>query len=82
MRFLRSIQNQYINDIELIFIDDFSKDNSANIIEHYQNEDERIILIKQKKNKGTLISRNIGVILSKGILSLFPTLMIYYQRIY
>ena len=58
---MRSIQNQFFEDIEIIFIDDFSEDNSATIIEKYQKYDERIILIKNKKNKGTLISRNIAL---------------------
>ena len=65
-RYLRSIQNQVFNDIEIILIDDYSTDNSTTIIEKFQKEDERIILIKHKKNKGTLISRNEGVLKSKG----------------
>ena len=72
LRFLRSIQNQFFDEIEIIFIDDFSKDNSSKIIENYKNEDERIILIRHKKNKGTLISRNIGVLFSKGNFIIIP----------
>ena len=65
-RYLRSIQNQLFNSIEIIFIDDKSNDNSIKIIEELQKKDERIILIKNKKRKGTLISRNRGVLKSKG----------------
>ena len=36
------------------------------MIEELQKEDERIILIKNKQRKGTLISRNLGVLKSKG----------------
>jgi glycosyltransferase involved in cell wall biosynthesis len=72
IRFLRSIQNQYFDDIEMIFIDDNSDDNSRKIIEKYKKEDERIILIRNKKNKGTLISRNIGALKSKGKYLIFP----------
>ena len=72
MRFLRSIQNQLFEKIEIIFIDDCSNDNSVKIIEKYQIEDERIILIKNKKNKGTLISRNIGALKAKGEFLIFP----------
>ena len=72
LRFLRSVQNQFFDEIEIIFIDDFSKDNSVKIIEKYQKEDERIILIKHNKNKGTLISRNDGVLKSKGEYIIFP----------
>jgi len=72
LRLLRSIQNQFFDDIEIIIVDDFSMDNSIKLIEEYQKEDERIILIKQKKNKGTLICRNIGVINSRGKYIIMP----------
>lgn len=62
LRLLRSIQNQLFDDIEIIFVDDYSNDNSTKLIEEYQKKDKRIILIKHKKNKGTLISRNEGII--------------------
>ena len=72
LRFLRSIQNQQFNDIEIIFVDDFSDDNSVKLIEKFIEEDERIILLKQKKNKGTLFSRNIGALKAKGEYLIFP----------
>ena len=72
MRFLRSVQNQRFNDIEIIFIDDCSEDNSIKVIEKYKEKDERIILIKNKKNKGTLISRNVGSLNSRGEYLIFP----------
>ena len=66
LRFLRSIQNQNFEQIEIILIDDFSVDNTVNIIENFQKDDKRIIIIKNKNNKGTLISRNEGILISKG----------------
>ena len=72
LRFLRSIQNQNYGQIEIILIDDFSEDNTVNIIKKCQKEDNRIILIKHKKNKGTLISRNEGIIISRGKYILIP----------
>ena len=72
MRFLRSIQNQFFNDIEIIFVDDFSKDNTIKIIEECQKKDTRITLIKHNKNKGTLKSRNIGALKAKGEYLIFP----------
>ena len=66
LRFLRSIQNQFFDSLEIIFVDDCSTDNSTKLIEEYQKDDERIILLKHKKNKGTLISRNDGTLFSKG----------------
>ena len=66
LRFLRSIQNQFFPDVEIILVDDGSTDNSVQLTEIYQKEDERIILIKNKINKGTLISRNEGILYSRG----------------
>ena len=63
---IRSIQNQKMVDIEIIIIDDCSKDNSSSIIEKLQKEDPRIKIIKNKINRGTLFSRSIGAIHSKG----------------
>jgi glycosyltransferase involved in cell wall biosynthesis len=72
LRFLRSIQNQLLDEIEIIFIDDYSTDNTIKIIEKCQKEDNRIILIKHNINKGTLISRNDGAIISRGEYLIFP----------
>ena len=71
LRILRSIQNQSFKEVEIIFTDDNSKDNSVNLIEKYQNEDPRIKLIKHNKNIGTLINRNEGAINSNGKYILF-----------
>ena len=72
LRFLRSVQNQFFDDIEIILIDDCSKDNSVKLIEQYQKEDKRIVLLKHKKNRGTLISRNTGVAMSRGEYLIIP----------
>ena len=61
-----SIQNQNFKDYEIILINDFSKDNSISIIENLRKEDSRIKIINNNKNMGTLYSRNIGVLTSKG----------------
>ena len=53
-RVLRSIQNQSYKNIEIIFIDDNSEDNSVKIIKQYQRKDKRIRLITHTKNQGTL----------------------------
>ena len=72
IRFINSIRSQKFSDIEIIFIDDFSKDRSVKIIENFKKIDERIILIKNKKNKGTFICRNLGVLKSKGEYLVLP----------
>ena len=63
---LKSIYFQNINDIEIILVNDLSPDNSSKVIEEFQNIDKRIVIIKNKKNMGTLYSRSIGALKSKG----------------
>ena len=65
-RVLRSIQNQSYKNIEIIFVDDNSEDNSVKLIEEYKRKDKRIKLIKHKTNKGTLITRNDGALSARG----------------
>ena len=61
-----SIQNQNFSDYEIILVNDFSKDNSKKIIENFREKEHRIIIINNKKNMGTLYSRNIGVLAAIG----------------
>ena len=63
---LRSIQNQKMKDIEIIIIDDNSKDDSLKIIQNYMKNDKRIKLIKNKENRRILFSKSIGALNSKG----------------
>ena len=70
--FLKSIQYQNFNDIEIILIDDYSTDNTIDLIKQYQKIDERIVLIKNKKNYGTFKSRNIGILSSRGEYIMIP----------
>ena len=72
IRFLRSIQYQNFEDIEIILVDDCSSDNSLEKIKEYKKKDERIVLITNKKNKGTFIARNIGVLYAKGKYIIIP----------
>ena len=53
-------------------IDDFSKDNSIELIKEFKKKDNRILLIENKKNKGTFISRNLGVLFSIGKYIILP----------
>ena len=63
---LRSIQNQDFLDLEIIIVDDFSQDNSIQIIKELMKEDPRIILLTNKENKGTLFTKTKGVLYAKG----------------
>lgn len=55
-----SILRQTYKNIELILVDDGSKDNSGNICKKYTNLDERVLLI-QGENHGVSFSRNVGI---------------------
>ena len=63
---LRSIQNQSLKDIEIIFVDDGSSKMKINEIIKEMENDNRIILLRHKENKGTLTSRVDGVKYSSG----------------
>jgi glycosyltransferase involved in cell wall biosynthesis len=65
-RLYKSIQEQSFKDIEIIFVDDCSKDNSANIINNFQTKDRRIVLLKNKVNRGPFYSRNKGALFARG----------------
>jgi glycosyltransferase involved in cell wall biosynthesis len=63
---LRSIQNQSLKDIEIILVDDGSSENKINEVLEEMKNDNRIILLKHKENKGTLMSRVDGVRYASG----------------
>ena len=63
---IKSIQNQLFTDIEILLIDDCSTDQSLNIIRKLQKEDKRIKIIQNKKNRGALYSKSIGILKAKG----------------
>ena len=65
-RCLESVLNQTLKEIEIIVINDGSKDSSLSIIKNYLKKDERIILI-DKCNEGVSRARNEGIKISKGI---------------
>ena len=59
-RCLKSVINQTYNNIEIVLIDDGSKDQSGKICDEYAKRDKRIIVI-HKKNEGVSITRNVGL---------------------
>ena len=42
---MRSIQNQNMSDLEIILVNDYSKDNTTKIIQELEAEDQRIKII-------------------------------------
>lgn len=65
-RCLDSIISQSYSNLEIILIDDCSKDNSLKICEEYAKKDRRIKIIKNEKNLGQAGARNKGIKQSKG----------------
>lgn len=62
-----SLLNQTLNDIEIILIDDASKDKSLSIATSYQKTNpSKIKLIYNKENKGVAAARNTGLDISTG----------------
>lgn len=62
---IRSIQNQTYRRIEIIIINDGSKDSTQDIVEDFQKQDKRIILIN-KNNEGVSRARNDGLNVAQG----------------
>ena len=56
--FIKSIQMQDLKEIEAVFVDDFSNDNSVKIINNFRKKDKRIKLIKNKKKYGIFIFKS------------------------
>ena len=63
---LRSIENQTFKYFEVIIIDDFSSDNSLQIIDIFISKDNRFKLYTRKKNYGVVSARNFGIKKAKG----------------
>ena len=61
-----SIQKQELKDIEIIFVDDNSNDNSTIIIKELMKRDKRIVFLKNEVNRGAFYSRNKGILQARG----------------
>ena len=55
-----------MKDIEIIFVDDESNDNTSLIIKKLMEKDKRIIYLKNNINKRTFYSWNKGILEAKG----------------
>lgn len=74
-----SVLNQTLQNLELIAVDDYSQDNSTEIILQKMQKDHRIKLIQHEYNQGTCNTRIHGVLSSSGqyIMSLDPDDLFY-----
>lgn len=64
-RCLTSLVNQTIDDLEIILVNDGSKDNSEQIIRQFKKDYKNIIYVK-KENGGLSSARNFGLIYATG----------------
>jgi len=62
---IESVLNQTYSNLQIILVNDGSKDNCAKICEHYSNLDARIIII-HKENEGLVNARKSGLSVAEG----------------
>lgn len=66
----RSLFEQTLQDMEFIFIDDCSSDNSIfilkDIAKHYPDRKEQIRIKKLERNSGPSVARNVGINIATG----------------
>jgi glycosyltransferase involved in cell wall biosynthesis len=63
---IESIQTQTLRDIEIITVNDFSTDNSLDILKSLVKNDSRIKLVNNDKNYGLLYTRAMGILKTTG----------------
>jgi len=61
---IRSCVSQSYSDIEIIFVDDASTDDSINVVSRIS--DKRLKVIRREKNGGTAAARNTGIAATSG----------------
>lgn len=68
---LDSVLTQTLSDIEVICVDDNSKDSSMDILNRYQEQDSRVRVFHFDKPSSALLARKLGVMEAKGEYILF-----------
>lgn len=68
---LDSVLNQTLSDIEVICVDDCSKDRSYEILQNYRDSDTRVKVFHFDEPKSALQARKVGVMESSGDYILF-----------
>lgn len=63
---LDSLIHQSYQNLEIIVVNDCSKDATSKILEEYEKKDPRILLFSNKENKGLAYSRNLGLKKASG----------------
>ena len=63
---IKSLQTQTFKDIEIIAVNDYSNDNTLNILTNLAKKDSRIRIVNNDKNHGLLYSRAMGILNCSG----------------
>jgi cellulose synthase/poly-beta-1,6-N-acetylglucosamine synthase-like glycosyltransferase len=63
---IESVLSQSYREVELIVVDDFSRDDSAEILREWQSRDPRVIAIYSQENQGPSESRNKAIDIASG----------------
>lgn len=66
----KNVINQTYKNLEIIFVENFSKDNSYKVLQELANKDQRIVVLKCTK-PGTSMARKMGVEYATGIYTVF-----------
>lgn len=61
-----SLQKQTYENLQIIFINDASTDDSLKILEEFKKQDERVVVVSQECNKGVSAARNAGLDVCTG----------------
>lgn len=61
-----SLRKQTMGDIEIIYVDDASTDNSLEMLRAFAREDDRVVVIAQERNRRQGAARNAGVRAAKS----------------
>jgi len=70
-KFIKSVFNTKYPNLEIIFVDDGSTDDSVDIIKNMFRNDSRLKIIKHERNLGLAYARNTGIKAAKGEIIVF-----------
>jgi len=65
-RTIKSVLNQTYKDLELLAVDDCSKDSTYSLLCSFSEKDSRVHIFRNQKNMGVAQSRNRGIVVSNG----------------
>lgn len=65
-RAIESIVNQSYSNLEIIIVDDSSKDSTLSILKNYKDKDKRIRVISSSTNYGPFVCKNYGLKIANG----------------